>query len=204
MGREIRVNSAALREFTKDLTSILNDVLLPGLERQKYLFTDPVTFGEDNPSGELYQRRMETSAAIRDGHENLSKQIASLQFLIEAVGKIADGYDSSDALSEGALQKVLQRSTGVTPAPSAGPAPSPTGTPLSDVTPAPSAGDPPSPSAGEPPSTVETSTVDASAVETSTVEQTTEPSTVEEFADQTPVSAPLDNDQMSPAMTEEA
>ncbi|MCP2323872.1 hypothetical protein HDA40_002379 [Hamadaea flava] len=183
MDREIRVDPAALRDFTKDLTSILNDVLQPGLERQKFLFTDPVTFGESNPSGELFQRRTETSQAIREAHGNLSRQIASLQFLIEAVGKIADGYQSSDALSEGALQKVLQRTAGVVPgintpaAPSAGPAPSGVETPPpADVTPvdnaaAPSAGAPPSePAVVEPTveSTVEPTvepTVDTAAVE---------------------------------------
>jgi len=184
MDREIRVDPAALRDFTKDLTSILNDVLLPGLERQKYLFTDPVTFGESNPSGELYQRRMETAQAIKDGHENLAKQIASFQFLIEAVGKIADGYQSSDALSEGALQTVLKRATGIVPGvntpaqPSAGPAPS-AGEPPSS-SPAPATSEEPAPSAGPAPSG-----------------STDEPPTETE-------SVPLDNDQMQPAMVEEA
>ncbi|NUR72140.1 MAG: hypothetical protein HOU81_15095 [Hamadaea sp.] len=188
MDREIRVDPAALRDFTKDLTSILNDVLQPGLERQKYLFTDPVTFGEHNPSGELFQRRTETSDAILAGHENLSKQIASFQFLIEAVGKIADGYQSADALSEGALQTVLQRTAGVVPgintpaAASTGPAPSADSPPPpADVTP-PAAGDPPTPSAGDPPA-------DPVVTQDPVVEP--EPVSV-------PESVPLDNDSMEP------
>ncbi|MEV0271723.1 hypothetical protein AB0H43_23330 [Hamadaea sp. NPDC050747] len=197
MDREIRVDPAALRGFTKDLTSILNDVLQPGLERQKYLFTDPVTFGEDNPSGELFQRRTETSQAIREAHGNLSKQIASFHFLIEAVGKIADGYQSSDALSEGALQKVLQRTAGIVPgvntpaAPSAGPAPGAVETtppadvtPPAEVTPAEAA---PAPSAGAPPSepAVEPTVVEPTVVEPTVVEPTVEPAAVAVESDST-------------------
>jgi hypothetical protein len=112
---EIRVDPAALREFATELTAIVNDVLLPGLGRQRFLFTDPVAFGKRNPSGELYQRRVETAQAIRDAHGNLASQIAALRFLIEAIQKMADGYQASDALSAQALQRVLRKSGGVVP-----------------------------------------------------------------------------------------
>ncbi|NUT32132.1 MAG: hypothetical protein HOV79_03555 [Hamadaea sp.] len=120
--QEIRVDPAALRTFAAELTTILDDVLLPGLERQRYLFTDPVAYGRHNPSGDLYQRRVETSHAIRDARANLANQVASLRFLIEAVQKMAAGYQASDAMSAEAMQRVLKASGDIVPGTATGPA----------------------------------------------------------------------------------
>lgn len=97
-----------MRAAAEDMVRVLID-LRDNLNREGQIFDDSyetIPFGQNNPSGYVYDLRLQARQALQYARANLLLQAGQVKKIVDAVFKATEGYEGADASSDELFQRL--------------------------------------------------------------------------------------------------